>query len=443
MKISQHSIKLLKYPLIILLHTFFSCQQTNTAESNQKNKTNHVITELNGQEIPLGDKTIAIVGVNLVDGISDNPIKNTSVIIQNGIISEIGEKDSFQIPEDAEIIDGEGLTLLPGLIDAHYHNSKGYPAIFLKRGITSLRDPGIWIEDYDLERQSGEALPRLFLTGPHLDMPPPTYPHDAYVVRDKVEVQEAMKFLINGGSTAVKVYFRLSLGLIKEACDIAHEHGLPVTGHLEITDARLAIEAGLDGIEHVTSFGTALIPQKKAEVYRQRIMVDSNERRPGRYEMWKDIDVNSKSADSLLKFLVDQQTFVTPTLGAFEYRLSETEQDSIKYLGFNNMMEFIGRCQESGVRVVVGSHGPWNDYIEMGWTYQHEMELFSKTGMSNMNIIKAATIENARFFKIDERLGSIEKGKQADLVLIEGDPIANINDMYNIKRVMLNGLWVE
>ena len=159
--------------------------------------------------------------------------------------------------------------------------------------------------------------------------------------------------------------------------------------------------------------------------------------------MWKDIDVNSKAADSLLNFLVAHQTFVTPTLGAFEYRLGETEQDSIKHLGFQNMMNFVGRCQESDVRLVVGSHGPWNKYIEMGWTYQHELELFSQTGMSNMNIIKSATIQNAKFFKIEHRLGSIEEGKQADLILIKGDPVEDITDMYNIQKVMLNGVWIE
>jgi imidazolonepropionase-like amidohydrolase len=429
-----------KYLSIVLLFLSFSCNQIETTKTSKKAQ---FITALNSQEIPTGDKTYAIVGVSLIDGISDTPFRNASVIVHNGIISEVETKDSFQIPEGAQIIDGEGLTLLPGLIDAHYHNSKGYPAIYLKKGITSLRDPGIWIEDYDLERQSGKPLPRLFLTGPHLDMPPPTYPNDAYVVRDKTEVQKAMEFLINEGGTAIKVYFRLSLGLIKEACDIAHAHGLPVTGHLEITDARQAIEAGLDGIEHVTSFGTTLTPQKKAEVYRQKVLGDSNERKQGRYEMWKDIDVNSEAADSLLNFLVEHQTFVTPTLGAFEYRLSDIEKDTIKFLGFQNMMNFIGRCQESEVRLVVGSHGPYNKYIEMGWAYQHELELFSKTGMSNMKIIKAATIENARFFKIDERLGSIEKGKQADLLLIEGDPLADIKALYNIEKVMLNGKWVD
>jgi imidazolonepropionase-like amidohydrolase len=79
----------------------------------------------------------------------------------------------------------------------------------------------------------------------------------------------------------------------------------------------------------------------------------------------------------------------------------------------------------------------------MGSTYQHEMNLFAETGMDPMKIIKSATIENARFFRIDHRLGSIKKGKQADLILIEGNPVKNINDMNNVKKVMLNGKWVR
>ncbi len=436
-------MNILKYILSALLVISFSCKQIEPTENEKDRETPILIFEVNRDEIPIGDKTIAIVGVSLVDAISESPLENACVIIRNGIIAEVGKTDALKVPEGAEIINGKGLTLLPGLIDAHYHNSAGYPAKFLKRGITSLRDPGIWFEDYDLERQSGESLPRLFLTGPHIDMYPPAYPNDAYVVRDKAEVREYMKFLIDHGSTAVKVYFRLSLDLIKETCDIAHAHGLPVTGHLEIMDARQAILAGLDGIEHITSFGTALIPRKKAEVYRQKMLADNNERKLGRYEMWKDIDVNGKAADSLINFLVEQQTFVTPTLGAFEYRFGDTEQDSIKYLGFKNMMKFVGRCQKANVKIVVGSHGPWSKYVEMGSTYQHEMNLFAETGMDPMKIIKSATIENARFFRIDHRLGSIEKGKQADLILIDGDPVSDINDMYNIKRVMLNGKWVQ
>ncbi|MCK5345691.1 MAG: amidohydrolase family protein, partial [Candidatus Heimdallarchaeota archaeon] len=189
--------------------------------------------------------------------------------------------------------------------------------------------------------------------------------------------------------------------------------------------------------------GTALVSRKRAEVYRQNVMADNKIRLSGRMEMWRDVDVDSKAVDSLVNFLVKHQTFVTPTLGALEYRIEGTRKDSMHLIGFQHMMDFIQKCHKADVRIVVGSHGPWVQYAEKGWSYQHEMELLSKTGMDNMKIIKAATIENARFLKIDHRLGSIEKDKQADLILVEGDPIIDIKAMYNIKKVMLNGKWVD
>ncbi len=263
------------------------------------------------------------------------------------------------------------------------------------------------------------------------------------MVRDKAEVKQAMDYLIGQEVSAIKIYHRLPLGLIKEVCDIAHAHGLPVTAHLEITDARQAILAGLDGIEHVTSVGTALVSKKRAEAFRQKMMTDNDARKSGRFDIWKAIDVNSQAADSMINFLVAHQTFFTPTLGAYEYRIEGEKIDSIRLMGFQRMMDFIGKCQKANVRIVVGSHGPWVEYAERGWSYQHEMALLAKTGMDNMKIIKASTIEPARFLKIDHRLGSIEKGKQADLLLIEGNPVENIKDMYNIKKVMLNGDWIN
>jgi len=422
-----------------------SCSNSNKTEQFPVQEKKFFAIEINHEEIPSGDKTIAFVGISLINGISESPIKNASVIVRNGLIDKIAETGAMEIPEDAEIINGEGLTLMPGLIDAHFHYDyvKYFPTKFVRNGVTSVRDPGQWVEAYDFERETGDPLPRLFLTGPHLDMPPPTWPNDCYAVRDKAEVREAMDYLISHGSSAIKIYHRLPLGLIKEVCDIAHAHGLPVTAHLEITDARQAVLAGLDGIEHVTSVGTALVSRKRAEVFRQKMMADNDERKSGRLEMWKDIDVFGKKADSLIKFLIKHKTFFTPTLGPYEYRIEGNKRDSVAFLAFRNMAAFIGRCQKANVRIVVGSHGPWVPYAKKGWSYQHEMELLSNTGMDNMKIIKASTIENARFLKIDHRLGSIEPGKQADLILIEGDPAAEINDMYKIKKVMLNGIWVD
>jgi imidazolonepropionase-like amidohydrolase len=106
------------------------------------------------------------------------------------------------------------------------------------------------------------------------------------------------------------------------------------------------------------------------------------------------------------------------------------------------MMKFVGRARDGGVRIVAGSHS-YVPYASLGHAYHREMELLAEAGLTPMEVIVAATIENARFFRIDERLGSIEAGKLADLVLIEGDPLKDIRTMRQVKRVMLNGAWVQ
>jgi imidazolonepropionase-like amidohydrolase len=82
-------------------------------------------------------------------------------------------------------------------------------------------------------------------------------------------------------------------------------------------------------------------------------------------------------------------------------------------------------------------------YAETGWAFQREMELLVESGLRPAEVITAATLQNARFFRIDDRLGSIERGKQADLILIKGDPLKNISATRNVNRVMLNGVWVK
>ena len=285
-------------------------------------------------------------------------------------------------------------------------------------------------------------LPRLFLTGPHMDMPPSTWPMDSYMVRDAREARTAVNRQIDEGVSAIKVYFRLSLGLIEEVCQTAHARGVPVTAHLEITDPREAILAGLDGIEHVTSLGIALIPRLQAEEYRQHVLADNEYRQNGRYETWNQIDLESQLVDSLINFLAAHETFVCPTFAIFEKNEKNSADDLVKIRGFQNMMKFVGKAHAGGVNIVVGSHGrvPFADF---GQAYQREMELVNASGVSNMDVIIASTSLNAEFFGIDERLGSIETNKAADLILIDGNPLEDISDMHNVERVMLNGVWVK
>jgi imidazolonepropionase-like amidohydrolase len=422
----------------------YSCGQgkdTTEKTADSKNPASQ-LWPVNEEELLKGDNIKAIVGATLIDGNGGEPLLNSTVIIQQNRILWVGKSGDYQMPEEAEVINAEGLVLMPGLIDAHFHldRSKTLPHLFLQNGITSLRDPGAWIEAYEGERTSGYAVPRLFLTGPHFDSSPPAYPYDAFIARDVEEARIQVNKLADQGASALKVYFKLPLQIIKAVCDQAHQRGLVVTGHLETVPAVDAIRAGLDGIEHVTSLGTSLIPAREAEKYKQAMLLDSNARRSGWYEMWNNIALDGPHIDSLISLMVEKNTFLSATLAIFEFQ--DQQVDSVKFSGFKKMMEFIGKANKGGVNVVVGSHSVV-PHAEPGWAYHREMELLAASGMTNHEVIMAATLENARFFKVEDRLGSIEVGKQADLILIAGNPLEDIKNMRNIKQVMLNGTWVN
>ncbi len=399
--------------------------------------------EVNEVSKPAVAKTTAIVGATLVDGRGGAPITDSVVVVRGEKIIAAGSRASVSVPKDAEVIQAKGLSILPGLIDSHFHldGDDPLPSLYLSHGVTSVRDPGAWIEAYDTVRKSGQAIPRLFLAGPHLDNAPPAYPHDAFIARDAEETRLAVNRFIDQGASVIKVYFRLPLGLIRVAAETAHARGVPVTSHLEIVDAADAIRAGVDGVEHITSFGTSLLPLREAEKYRQSILADNNARREGRYKAWSEIDLNSPRVGLLLKLIAQRGTFISPTLAVFEKQKGDSGATEIHVRAFAQMLKFVGMAKRAGAHIVTGSHSSV-PHAERGWAYQREMELLVESGLTPMQAIQAATMENARFFRIADRLGSIEDGKLADLLLVEGDPSKDIAAMRRIKRVMLNGNWI-
>ena len=400
------------------------------------------VREVNQVAHPQATSTVAIVGATLIDGRGGPAIADSVVIVRGEQIVSIGKRNATQIPQGAEVVDAKGLTLLPGLIDSHFHidGDDSLPALYLSHGITSIRDPGQWIEAYDAARKAPTTVPRLFLCGPHLDSPPPAYPTDSYIVRDADETRIAVNRFVDDGASAIKVYFRLPLALIKVAIDTAHSRGVPVMGHLEVVDARDAINAGIDGIEHATSFGTALLPLRDAEKYRQAVLSDNNARREGRYVVWNSINLTTPQATALFKLIVDRGVVLSPTLAVFERQPGDKDTTNVHVHGFKQMEAFVGLARKAGAKVVVGSHSDV-PHAKRGWAYQRELELLVESGLTPMEAIVGGTLENARYFRIEDRLGSVEVGKLADLILVEGDPLQNISNMRRIKRVMLNGVW--
>jgi imidazolonepropionase-like amidohydrolase len=433
---------LTRIPKLLLL-VVATCAMAMAQPGQRAGVKAKLVREVNEVVEPPSNNLIAIVGATLIDGRGGSVIADSVVLIRGEHIAAVGKRGSVSIPSGAETVDGHGLTLLPGLIDAHFHidGDDSLPALFLSHGVTSLRDPGQWIEAYDGARKVSAPIPRLFLCGPHLDSPPPAYPADSFIVRDAEETRLAVNRFVDDGASAIKVYFRLPLSLIRVAVETSHARGVPVTAHLEIVDAGDAVRAGVDGIEHATSFGTALMPLRDAEKYRQAVLADNNARRDGRYQIWNAIDLNSSRAKSLFKLIVAHGTFVSPTLAVFERQEGDKDTTEMHVHGFKQMENFVRLVHSAGAKVVVGSHSSV-PHAKRGWAYQRELELLVESGLTPMQAIVAGTAENARFFRIADRLGTIEVGKLADLLMVEGDPTKNISDMRRVKRVMLNGRWV-
>jgi len=399
--------------------------------------------EINRVAAPLSGRPVAITGATLVDGRGGPPLRGAVVVVQSGRIVAVGPRGAVEIPAGAEVVDANGQTILPGLIDAHFHfdGDVSLPALFLQHGVTSLRDPGAWIEAYDPVRATSAPLPRLFLTGPHLDAPPTAHPRDSLVVLDPEEAVAAVNRLADRGASAIKVYYRLPLGTIRAVCEAAHARGLVVTAHLEVTHAGDAIRAGLDGIEHVTSFGTAIAPLREAEVFRQGVLANNGYRDSGRYLLWSNVDVHSSPVDALLGLMRARGIFFTPTLAIFERQQGDAGSSDVEVRAFANMVAFVGRARDAGVRLVVGSHSAV-PHAERGHAYWREMELMHEAGLSPAEVIVAATSRAASFLRIDDRLGTIEPGKIADLILVGGDPLKDLSAMRDVRRVMLDGVWV-
>ncbi len=390
-------------------------------------------------------QSILLDGGRLIDGSGSTPVEDAQVLIRGNRIARVGPRGSFAAPAGVERIDTSGKTLLPGFVDLHFHiaDDPTMVPLFVANGVTSARDPGAWMELFEpVRRWQAEhniAAPRLFLCGPHLDGPNPAYPKDSVVILSPEEARLLVRREVGRGATAIKIYFRLPLDAVRAAVDEAHRLRVPVTAHLEILNVRYAVEAGLDGVEHITSLGIALIPPMQAERYRQQILADNSARDDGRYRMWAGIDPRSEQALDLARYLAERKVFVDPTLAVFERRPDPKDKDSAeKVLATQHMKEYVGVLNEAGVRLVVGSHSDV-PFAPRGFAYHRELEMLHESGLTPMQVLVAATKTGAQFLQRENDLGTVEEGKLADVLVLDKNPLDNISNSRSISTVIVDG----
>jgi imidazolonepropionase-like amidohydrolase len=399
-------------------------------------------------------RALVLDNVRVIDGTGVPPIEHGRVVIEGDRIAAVGAAEAVPIPATADRVDLSGGTMLPGLIDLHFHveNDPKLALRQLSNGITTFRDPGQWEEKFDGLRRmiASEQLPgpRVFTAGPHIDGAHPAYPADAVVARDPEEARRLAERNIQQGASALKIYFRLPLASAKAVIEVCEARGVPCTAHLEVLDARELLASGLHGLEHVTSLGTSLVPRMEAEAYRQAVLADNGARQDGRYKLFAGADLDGPQAQALYAVLRTRRPWLDPTLAVFERRAdhppagTKPELVPVMVAGFAKMKQLTRRAGLEGARLVMGGHStvPFAARGEAPW---RELELLVACGLSPLEAITAATGTAAAFLYRADQLGTLRPGRQADLVILRGDPLRDISAIRTVERVMVAGRWID
>ena len=398
------------------------------------------VPEANDQQLT------AIVGGRLWDGLGGTAVEDATILLQGSRILAAGPRDTVVVPEGADRIDAQHMTVMPGLIDSHFHtvNDLEMPALVLSRGVTAFRDPGHPLRFYQALLQTDRPMPRAFLTGAHLDAYPPIWPQQAVIVKDADQARSWVNRHVDNGASGIKIYFRLPLDFYTAVCQAAQTRGVPVTAHLELVDADDAIAAGVQGIEHITSFGTALADAESAHRFRQTVAATPGARESLRYRLWAELNLDPNQNPRiapLLRMIVDRGVFVSPTLAVFERRPGDENTEEFQTRGFEKMLQFTGMCHRAGAKIVVGSH-TWVPHAPRGGAYLRELQLLVEAGMTPDEALQSGTRLNAEFFGAEDRIGTIQAGTSADLVIVTGRPDHDLLDLQRVHRVVLNGVTV-
>lgn len=392
------------------------------------------------------DLPVVIENVSILDVENGMLLEDHHVLIANGRIERISKTHIDIAP--AQRIDGEGQTLMPGLWDMHSHHGLDDGVLNIAAGVTSVRNLGATherimeqVEKFD----SGEVIgPRTWRgamidqAGPYANRNPVTSVDEALAKIDAFAAQGYMQ---------IKLYSSIDPQWVPAIAERAHSHGMRLSGHVPaFMSAEQAVQAGFDEIQHINMVFLNFLVGDAGDT-RQQIRFTTYGNEGGK------LDLGSAEVEDFIALLVENNVTVDPTAAVFDEmmrhvsgQLSPTLAEVAEHLpsGMRRSLylasfdigeerladwaatavrqgEMVKKLHDSGVQLVAGTDAA------AGFALHRELELYAQYGLSNADVLKIATIDSARIVGADKDTGSIEEGKWADLVLIEGNPLENIS----------------
>lgn len=424
---------------------------------------------------------VVLTHARVIDGLGHAPLENQTLVLRGSKIAALGADGAVAIPDGATVKDLAGKTVLPGLVMVHEHLfyssiTKGpfhvnemefsFPRLYLAAGVTSARTTGSMepYTDLQLKKQidAGQAIgPKLHLTAPYFDGEG-TGITQLHAVASAAAAERMVNYWADEGFTSLKMYQNLPLDIMAAAIKAAHARGLHVTGHIGKISYREAVEAGIDNLEHgfmaMSDFNAGRKPGDASNAL-------------ANYQALEKLDPASPEFDSLLKLLVDRHVALTSTLAIFEtftpgrrvasqaeldtlapplresyltrWAAIQTQNNPLFRASFAKNLQLEAKFFRAGGHLVVGTDPTGYGGCIAGYGNWRAIELLVEAGLTPVEAIQVATINGAKLLKIDATVGSIEVGKTADLVVVNGDPSKTISDLRKTETVFKDGIGYD
>ena len=416
---------------------------------------------------PASRQPVLFRNIKIYDADNQRFVAGQNVVVSDGKIVSVGSALP-KLGANARVIDGAGKTLVPGLWDSHMHVSDDFNALSeVALGVTSARNPGGSIE---LAVSQRDRRAKGLMVGPEqfnsviIDQKGPLAAQGSLAVSSLEETLAAVRKVKAANLTAVKFYTSMNPAWIPPAAKLAHELGLHVHGHIPAGMRTLdAVNAGYDEITHIYFATMQAMPDEVVAKSNTTLRLTG----PGKY--FKDVDFSAEPTKTVIKTLADRKIAVDPTLVVVESVLtSEAGKVSPAYpayvgtlppatergfksghipypegmtradadASFKHMLEYVAVMRKAGVPIVAGTDGSGMELVR-------ELELYVQGGMTPAEALATATIDAARNVKADKRTGSIEVGKEADLLLVDGDVEASVGNLRHVDKVVLDGALLD